>query len=106
MRIEEIQALLRARRIKWTTHVMERLQERGVHPSDIRVCLSGGEIIESYPDDYPYPSCLVLGYTQTNIPVHVVASIGMGMLWIITAYVPSGEKWKDDWRTRLQEDEQ
>ena len=105
MQIEDIKALLRARRIKWTTHVMERLQERGIHPSDIRSCLSGGEIIEDYPEDYPYPSCLVLGYAQADIPLHVVVSIGMGMLWVITAYVPSCEKWNDDMRTRRQEDE-
>ncbi len=100
MQIEDIHAHIRERKIKWTTHVTERLQERGIYPSDIRVCLFAGEIIENYPEDYPYPSCLVLGLTQTNTPLHVVVSLGMGRLWIITAYVPSGDKWQDDWRTR------
>ncbi len=105
MQMVDIQALMYARRIKWTAHVMERLQERGIHPSDIRSCLSAGEIIEEYPDDYPYPRCLILGYTQAGTPLHVVVSIGMGLIWVITAYVPSGEKWKDDLRIRRQEDE-
>ncbi|MEG0508035.1 MAG: DUF4258 domain-containing protein [Eubacterium sp.] len=31
-----------------------------------------GEIIENYPKDYPNPSCLILGYLFTDIPLHVV----------------------------------
>ena len=31
-----------------------------------------GEIIEEYPNDYPYPSCLTLGNLNTKWPLHVV----------------------------------
>lgn len=31
-----------------------------------------GEIIEEYPNDYPYPSCLTLGNLNTKCPLHVV----------------------------------
>ncbi|MFG6337693.1 MAG: DUF4258 domain-containing protein [Lachnospiraceae bacterium] len=32
--------------------------------NDIIFCIHEGEIIEQYPDDYPYPSCLILGFTM------------------------------------------
>jgi hypothetical protein len=56
-----------------------------------------GEIIEEYPDDYPYPSCLILG---ANTPLHVVCGISELELHIITAYVPDSAKWNDDLKTR------
>lgn len=44
---------------------------------------------------YYYPSCLVL-YQG----LHVVAGIGDGRLWLITAYHPDPEQWEADLRTR------
>lgn len=35
-------------------------------------CLQTGEIIEEYPDDFPYPSCLVFGHTKENEILHIV----------------------------------
>ena len=50
--------------------------------------LDSGEIIEEYPDDGPYPSCLIFGRTQEGRPLHVVCAPVMdeGRLIIITVY--------------------
>jgi hypothetical protein len=61
-----------------------------------------GEIIEQYPNDYPYPSCLILGNKNTATPLHTVISCNGEKLWIITAYFPSSEKWMDDLKTRRE----
>ncbi|MBM4121748.1 MAG: DUF4258 domain-containing protein [Nitrospira sp.] len=36
--------------------------------------LNVGEIIETYPEDSPYPSCLILGRTVTERPLHIVCA--------------------------------
>ena len=62
-------------------------------------------IIEDYPDDYPYPSCLILGYAEDGRPLHLVCGAGEGTLFIITAYRPSPEKWGADWKIRKEKDQ-
>ena len=59
-----------------------------------------GELIEEYPTDYPYPSCLVLGKSVHDKPLHAVIGIGGGYIWIITAYFPDELKWENDFKTR------
>jgi len=100
--IEELRDLCNNKAIKWTTHVLMRLQERGINPSDVKNCILTGEIIEEYPEDFPYPSCLVFGSTVLNKPIHIVAGVGNGIIFIITGYFPTLEKWNDDYKTRKE----
>ena len=37
---------------------------------DVMNAINNGEIIEQYPDDYPFPSCLILGITINDEYVH------------------------------------
>ena len=98
--IEELRTLCNNKAIKWTTHVSIRLQERNINPSDFKNCILTGEIIEQYPHDYPYPSCLVLGFSVNNEYLHAVAGVGNGILFVISAYFPTLDKWEDDYKTR------
>jgi len=98
--VEEIQALCQLGKIKWTTHISARLQERGIEPSDIKHCINNGEIIEQYPDDFPHPSCLISGFDFCGNPLHVVMDVGAGYIWLITAYIPNHNKWQSDFKTR------
>jgi hypothetical protein len=98
--MEELRKLCDERKFKWTTHIIERLQERGINPRDIKNCISKGEIIEQYPSDYPYPSCLILGVSTKNVSLHIVLGIGLGYLWLVTAYFPDISKWENDYKTR------
>jgi len=83
-----------------TQHVDAMMNKRNVLYSDIIVAISNGEIIKQYTDDKPFPSCLILGYTVDNRPLHVVISIGGGILWVITSYYPTSEKWESDYKTK------
>lgn len=62
-------------------------------------------IIEDYPDDYPFPSCLVLGATVNGKVLHVVVGVGDGCLWLITAYYSDPLKWNDDFSIRKERQE-
>ncbi len=58
--------------IRWSVHASERIQQRGIFREDVINAIKTGEIIEHYPDDYPYPSCLVLGMAANGKYLHIV----------------------------------
>lgn len=103
--IDSLRELCHNNAVKWTTHIVARLQERGIRPTDIISCINTGHIIEQYPDDYPFPSCLVLGDTVDGSPVHAVIGVGQGQAWLITAYYPTPDRWEDDFTTRKERQE-
>ena len=47
-------------------HAAMRCKQRGIKIKDIRNAVNNGEIIEQYPEDFPFPSCLILGKTYSN----------------------------------------
>lgn len=98
--IDTLRELCKQRAFQWTAHVVARLQERQIDPSDIKSCIYTGRIIEQYPNDYPFPSCLVLGYTKAGKVLHTVVGVGADYLWLITAYYPDALKWNDDFSIR------
>lgn len=83
-----------------TQHSAVRLLERQIRYEDVIAAISGSEIIEQYPDDYPHPSCLILGFSVSGKYLHVVCGTDGEYLWIITAYYPSTDKWESDYKTR------
>lgn len=83
-------------RIQWTVHAKAKMRERNIMMDDVTTAISTGEIVKEYTDDKPYPSCLFLGENG----LHVVAAIGGGQIWIVTAYWPSSEVWESDKKTR------
>ena len=103
MNIEEIHSLCRDKRLRWTDHIMIRLTQRGINISDVVYAILHGEIIEEYPTDYPYPSCLILCINVNNEPLHVVCGInGNTEIYLITAYRPDDEEWTNNYRTRKE----
>lgn len=83
-----------------TNHALERCRQRGIKQKDIRNCIFSGEIIEQYPEDFPFPSCLIFGYATDNKIIHVVASDEGNGSRIITAYIPDTGKFEEDLKTR------
>ena len=100
MKIENLRELATKRKIKWTAHVAQRIQERDISRIDVINCIVSGEIIEPYQDDYPNPSCLMFGFTANGKPVHVVVGADSDFLYIITAYYPNLHKFEADLKTR------
>jgi hypothetical protein len=83
-------------------HAAERFRQRNIKAIDIRFAVFNGEVIEQYPDDFPYPSCLILGKTPSSMPIHIVMSDEGSMSRIITAYYPDINKWSSDFKTRKE----
>lgn len=97
-----VKHLCEENKIRWTEHIFKRLVERGISMKDVKNAILTGEIIEDYPNDYPFPSCLVLGASQNGTAIHVVcAPDDTGSeLWLITAYFPSTDKWVSGFKAR------
>jgi hypothetical protein len=102
MDIDLVKDLYRSKRIKWSVHCVERLQERDISIDDVENCIKCGEIIEDYPDDFPYPSCLIFGYDTKQKVLHVVVGTDNQFLYIITAYYPDTIKFMEDLKTRRE----
>ena len=100
MDINIIRKLCEKRKIEWTLHAAKRLLQRGISSLDVETSINNGVIIEAYPDDSPYPSCLVMGITTEKRVLDVVCAIDGDKLWIITAYEPNSNEWEADFRTR------
>ena len=98
--IDVLQTLCQSKRILWREHALQRMNERNILKEDVRHCIEYGIIIEYYPEDYPVPSCLILGTDQNGKEMHVVCSAFENMACVITAYYPDRDKWQDDFKTR------
>ncbi len=57
-----IRSHIQVKHYRLTRHATIVRLERGVTIVELEQSLLNGEIIEYYPDDKPYPSCLVLGW--------------------------------------------
>lgn len=77
------------------------MHERGITEEEVEHAIVNGKVIESYPNDTPCPSALLLGYAGSKA-VHVVYAddVDEGVRIIITVYEPDPEIGCDDLRTR------
>ncbi len=94
------------KRIIYTQHVLDEMnaEEEMITPEEVRKVVLEGEIIEDYPEDKRGHSCLMLGYSGKGRPIHMVCAPKDDYLGIITAYVPTLDKWENDFRTRKKGD--
>lgn len=92
---------MNCKQIIFSQHAVQRMFERGIQTNAVRAVIESGEVIGDYPDDKPFPSCLVLGWIE-GMPIHVVIAIDFSSqeCYIITVYVPDLEIWHPDFRTK------
>ncbi len=107
MRIEDLHNAVERGLVHVTDHADEEANADGLDLEAIYASLMhGGEIIEHYPTDRPYPSCLVLGYSpaleENAEPVHSVWAYNhrSGFCVLITVYRPDPARWHEDYKTR------
>ncbi|MEX2381742.1 MAG: DUF4258 domain-containing protein [Opitutales bacterium] len=80
-------------------HAIQRMAQRGISVDDVRQALDTGEIVEDYPNDFPYPSALVLGWIEQR-PLHIVTATAPEKRIIITVYEPDPARWKPGFTRR------
>ncbi len=100
--IEDFRKINKSENIVVTLHGQLRLNERNISIDDVMNAINNGEIIEEYPKDFPFPSCLILGISLANNYIHVVVSMEENKIYLITAYIPSLDKWEPDLKTRKE----
>lgn len=58
-------------------------------------------MIEDYPEDKYSPSCLILGFTENNRPLHIqVSKLDRPDLRVITLYEPEENEWSGGYTLR------
>ena len=101
--IKNIRQLCGKGALRWTNHIAIRLFQRDIGMDNVEYAVLNGEIIEQYPEDYPFPSCLILGLTADNRYLHVVCGITSAELYLITAYYPNPDEWSEDFKVRKEQ---
>ncbi len=101
MDIQKIIDAIRRNSMRVTDHADEESLADRLSFDEIFFSVLQGEIIEDYPTDKPYPSCLIYGESFTGEPIHSVWAYNEKSEWavLITVYRPDPERWLD-WRTR------
>ena len=101
MDIGDIVDAIRNRRVRITDHADAEAVADNLSFDDISRSVLNGEVIEDYPEDRPYPSCLIYGDSENEEPVHSVWAYVREVRFavLITTYRPDPERWTD-WRVR------
>lgn len=99
IKIDDIKEAVRNGNVNVRYHARRRMAERDIYYEDIVKVITEGKIIEEYPDAYPFPACLVLGFVR-NSPLYVVCSFDGETAYIITVHWLEPKKWLDPWTRR------
>ena len=100
MDIEAFRAANNPKNFTVTRHGQKRMEERNISLDDVISAIRSGEIIEEYSEDFPFPSCLILGKSVSGRSLHTVVSLDENQIFLITAYFPNSDEWESDMRTR------
>ena len=90
---------LQKNRVLITDHADEEADDLKI--DEIYFSVEHGEVIETYIEDKPYPSCLIYGLTFSGDPIHSVWAYNAKSQWaiLITVYRPDPKRWVN-WRKR------
>ena len=105
MALQEILERVRhaaTQRVLFLPHAVRQMArpDRMITSDEIRTVIMQGEVIEDYPEDARGHSCLLHGRGVDQRDIHVVCAPKEGFLAVITAYLPTGDQWEQDLRTR------
>ena len=99
--IQNIRDAIRNGRYRTSDHAKEETEEDEITEEELKASVLDGEVIEEYPDDKPFPSCLIYGRTTSTYPLHSVWGYNADerSAVLITAYRPDPGRWVE-WRIR------
>lgn len=93
--IDWIKQSVRDETYRYSRHGDQERQNDNLTLVQVAQALLNGRIIEQYADDGRGASCLVAGFTDNAIPIHVVCGCMGKTLVIITVYIPTSPKFKN-----------
>jgi hypothetical protein len=101
---QHLQAKVRQKKYRLTLHAEREREADQITRQEIEeaVLSEPCEVIEDYPTDPRGHSCLILGLTQADLPIHMVCgNLFEEEFIVITIYRPDPEQWIN-WRTRKE----
>lgn len=95
---------MKSRHITFRVHAIKRMFQRKISEKEVRHVVETGETIETYPEDSPHPSRLVLGWFGAR-PLHVVVADNLEdeETVVITVYEPREDEWEEDLKRRKRQ---
>jgi hypothetical protein len=98
--IRELQTKIADGLFEFSEHAVDQSIIRHISVQEICEAFANSQVIEDYPDDKYGPSCLVLGFTLADRPLHILCSHpSRPLIKIVTLYEPDPDLWID-FRTR------
>jgi hypothetical protein len=89
-------------RYQFKLHALQRINERGILPSEVRDALLACSVVEDYPDDKRGHSCLVWGKAARGRDLHMVCGLTDEIVWVVTIYEPKPDTWETPLRRRAK----
>lgn len=101
MEIKNIINAIQAKRVNVTSHARDEARNDSLLLDEILFSTCDGEVIEDYPTDKPFPSCLIYGDNSDGDPVHTVWGYDLEttIAILITVYRPDPARWIN-WKQR------
>jgi hypothetical protein len=87
--------------LRYSRHAFERMFQRKIEPEAVTQIIAQGEIIATYPEDQPFASVLLLGFSA-GIPVHAVVAQEpeTADCHLVTIYLPDPTIWDETFKKR------
>ena len=84
-------------KVRITDHADEEAADDALLFDEIYYSVMQGEVIEDYPTDKPFPSCLIMGKSFSGQAIHSVWAYNPENEWavLITVYRPDPTRWID-----------
>jgi hypothetical protein len=98
--LDEIKRYFNQDKVLYTQHARREMRYEPfgrILEQEVFQAIIAGEMIETYPQDTPYPSCLILGFTNQDRAIHAVCAHEpeLDQVIVITVYEPDPELWVD-----------
>jgi len=98
--VHQIQECFQNDRAFYSRHARNEMLSEEFGPitdAEVLASIRRAEIIEIYPDDTPYPSALVFGFTDSMRPLHIVCAFDATehLCIVVTVYEPDPKLWVD-----------
>ena len=97
MDINKLREAIQKNNIEWRKHTLIRLAERNISQDVVLEVILEGEVIENYPKDRPFFSCLMFKVVEGK-PFHVMVSLDEQNQkgYIITTYEPTLDNFESE----------
>ncbi len=92
---------MNCKELVFSRHAIQRMFERSISRDTVVSTVYAGECIDTYPEDRPYPSVLLLGWSEDQ-PIHLVLAQNAmtEQCIVVTVYIPTEEQWLSDFTKR------